>query len=83
MTQLLENRGELPANFSAQAGHMKHCFDYLRQSIMCAADVTPEWIQPGENMTTGWGYTHQCRDFDGLKRWAQKNRVRGLPANLD
>ncbi|KAM3153138.1 hypothetical protein ABEW05_006470 [Botrytis cinerea] len=25
--------------------HMKHCFDYLRQSLMCASDTTLETLQ--------------------------------------
>ncbi|KAK7434200.1 hypothetical protein VKT23_020330 [Stygiomarasmius scandens] len=67
-------------------GHVKHCFNYLRQAITCNADIT---LEPGrtihsegpdgkmESMVVG-GYDvqHQCRDATPVwnylnEKWAQ------------
>ncbi|KAI8625617.1 hypothetical protein F5Y19DRAFT_479378 [Xylariaceae sp. FL1651] len=49
------------------AHHSAHCFDYLRQSIVCAADTNLE----GETDTgPGWGSKHECTDYDMLLAWA-------------
>jgi hypothetical protein len=51
--------------------HVKHCFDYLRQALMCAADSNLEDIQwvDGIPETTGWAGKRVCRDYEGLKDW--------------
>ncbi|KAL9032285.1 MAG: hypothetical protein Q9214_008030, partial [Letrouitia sp. 1 TL-2023] len=61
--------------------HMKHCFDYLRQALMCAADLTLEPLRspregsmPGVN---GWGVGHICRDWEGVREWTEKRRATG------
>ncbi|KAF2751047.1 hypothetical protein M011DRAFT_396141 [Sporormia fimetaria CBS 119925] len=49
------------------AKHSAHCFNYLRQGIMCAADTTLEGKTeegPGE------GSEHVCTDYDALLEWA-------------
>lgn len=52
---------------------LDHCIDALRESIMCAGDMTlipvvwsanRNWIMP--NFKT----SHTCRDFNALHRWA-------------
>ncbi|KAK2052711.1 hypothetical protein LY76DRAFT_467223, partial [Colletotrichum caudatum] len=43
--------------------HLGHCFDFLRQGILCAADPTLEALGPGFTETTGEGVVHQCRDW--------------------
>ncbi|KAI1263920.1 hypothetical protein F5Y18DRAFT_91209 [Xylariaceae sp. FL1019] len=51
------------------AHHSAHCFDYLRQSIMCSADTNLE----GETEAgPGWGSKHECTDYDALLDWANK-----------
>lgn len=56
--------------------HARHCFDYLRQALICAADST---MEPG-NMTTkrvtGFGAVHKCRDYDGLVAWTEERRLK-------
>lgn len=71
--------------FSAKAGnlddvntnHLTHCWDYLRQAIMCHGDTTLEWLAapPNDEGSTGWGYRHQCRDYNAIFDWAEQNRV--------
>ncbi|KAG6039635.1 hypothetical protein E4U41_002384 [Claviceps citrina] len=55
-------------------GHLGHCWDYLRQSIMCSADTTLEWLPPDEDGTTGWGYQHKCRDWSAVFDWTEQHR---------
>lgn len=50
-----------------QVDHVYHCFDYIRQSLMCAGDMTLEWPREETDGTReafdGWGVTHQCKDW--------------------
>jgi len=47
--------------------HLAHCFDYLRQSIMCCGDVALEGEQttfpPGMRGSDGWDAKHVCKDY--------------------
>ena len=59
--------------------HVKHCFNYLRQALMCAADMTFEVLQvagddamPGVN---GWGVEHVCRDWNAVWKWTEERRA--------
>lgn len=63
----------------AQAEHTGHCFDYLRQALICAADMTLEWaaeVPPGHMPFTvdGWGITHQCRNWNEVIGWVLEHR---------
>ena len=59
--------------------HLDHCFDYLRQAIMCAADpaVEPARVEKDGSRRTvdGWGAQHQCRSWDKLFDFALENRA--------
>lgn len=52
------------------AHHSAHCFDYIRQSIMCAADTSLEGMTEAG---PGWGSEHECKDYDALLEWANKH----------
>ncbi|KAM0795053.1 hypothetical protein BDR22DRAFT_894522 [Usnea florida] len=55
--------------------HAKHCVEYLRQALICAADST---IEPGNATSrhvTGSGVVHECRDFDGLYAWTEQRKL--------
>ncbi|EXF74065.1 hypothetical protein CFIO01_10491 [Colletotrichum fioriniae PJ7] len=65
---------ELPTDPGWNSEHLNHCWDYLRQTIMCNADVTLEWRKYNEQVGTGWGYQHQCKDWDAIIAWAEKYR---------
>jgi hypothetical protein len=61
------------------AHHSAHCFDYLRQSIMCAGDTNLE----GKTAAgPGWGSEHECVDYDALLRWANQNGAMAWRGNL-
>jgi hypothetical protein len=51
--------------------HMIHCFDYMRQAIMCSADMSLEGLEttfPDHNGgSDGWDSLHVCRDYDAVK----------------
>ena len=52
---------------SPQEDHVHHCFDYIRQALMCAGDMTVEWPRTEEDgsrfAVDGWGITHQCKSW--------------------
>ncbi|EFQ95298.1 hypothetical protein P3342_002233 [Pyrenophora teres f. teres] len=65
--------------------HITHCFEYLRQALMCAADTNLEGTKMqeferadgGKGYVLGsdaWGTKRVCRGFEGVKRWAEKWR---------
>ncbi|KAI1505679.1 hypothetical protein F5X99DRAFT_367356 [Biscogniauxia marginata] len=63
--------------------HMRHCFDYLRQSLTCAADTTLEPIDPVLGGVTGWGNARLCRNYSELVGWAEEHRVNNLRGFLE
>ncbi|TGO25447.1 hypothetical protein BPAE_0080g00390 [Botrytis paeoniae] len=60
------------AHTHIETAHQKHCFDYLRRAIMCAADTNLEYVDPVTDDTTGWGSERVCRSFEDVKGWAEK-----------
>ncbi|TKA79592.1 hypothetical protein B0A55_03354 [Friedmanniomyces simplex] len=50
-----------------QEEHVFHCFDYVRQALMCAGDMTVEWPRTEADgrrfAVDGWGITHECKDW--------------------
>jgi hypothetical protein len=58
---------------------MKHCFDYLRQSLICASDITLEKLQVDKEgikpAVDGWGTTHLCRNYEEVSNWAASHRA--------
>ncbi|EMD95145.1 hypothetical protein COCHEDRAFT_1091854, partial [Bipolaris maydis C5] len=57
--------------------HIGHCFDYLRQAIMCSADTTlvgalPESAKSGVFEFDGWGFTHMCRNLEDFNSWVSQ-----------
>ncbi|KAH8809394.1 hypothetical protein F5884DRAFT_901488 [Xylogone sp. PMI_703] len=60
--------------------HSGHCFEYLRQSIMCCGDTALEGKQtsfpskdhPGSD---GWDAKHICRDYNQIYTYLEANGV--------
>ncbi|KAK0635026.1 hypothetical protein B0T17DRAFT_623301 [Bombardia bombarda] len=56
--------------------HVGHCFDYLRNSLMCCGDVAFEG--QGSDVegagTLGEASYHVCKDFDKIKAWTEAAR---------
>lgn len=51
--------------------HIVHCFDYLRQSLMCAADTNLEVLDKNRK-TNGWGREKKCRDYWSVVEFAER-----------
>ena len=58
--------------------HLRHCFDYLRMVLMCAADTNLEHLTPPTDATTGWVSERTCRDFQSVKNVAESWRNSSL-----
>lgn len=55
----------------------EHCFDFLRQSIMCLADVgiiTYQW-SPTRLVPIANSTTHQCANWKKLDDWTKKRTI--------
>lgn len=61
------------------AWHLGHCFEYLRQSIMCCGDVALEGqhttFPPNFTGSDGWDAKHVCRDYGQVLEHLERNRV--------
>lgn len=60
--------------------HIEHCFDYLRQAILCAGDTTIEWARESDEgeidgQVDGWGVEHQCRSSKTIFDFTANNRA--------
>ncbi|ORY68520.1 uncharacterized protein BCR38DRAFT_335865 [Pseudomassariella vexata] len=57
--------------------HLNHCFDYIRQGIMCAGDVAVEGKQTtfpeGFVGSDGWDAKHVCKDYNQVLDYLEKN----------
>jgi hypothetical protein len=62
--------------------HLTHCFEYLRQSIMCSADLALEGQQttfpPGFVGSDGWDAKHVCKNYDEVLAYLEGNRQNDL-----
>ncbi|KAI0125431.1 hypothetical protein BJ170DRAFT_686294 [Xylariales sp. AK1849] len=57
---------KIPADYDS---HFLHCIDYLRQGIMCSADLALEPHKPTDSEDNGpldgsWGGHHVCKDYN-------------------
>ncbi|KAH8193669.1 hypothetical protein TruAng_012166 [Truncatella angustata] len=59
--------------------HLAHCFDYIRQAIMCAGDVAVEGKQTtfpeGFVGSDGWDAKHVCKSYDEVLNYLNTNRA--------
>ncbi|ESK90002.1 hypothetical protein Moror_7932 [Moniliophthora roreri MCA 2997] len=67
--------GHMPDSKEDEEQHVAHCIEHLRQSIVCASDVSTivwQWI-PERNQTMGRsGVPHTCKSFDKISEWASQ-----------
>ncbi|KAE9369811.1 hypothetical protein N431DRAFT_53420 [Stipitochalara longipes BDJ] len=58
--------------------HVYHCFDYIRQALMCAGDLTLEWPRTEKDgrrfAVDGWGVSHQCKSWEAISDYMALNR---------
>lgn len=59
--------------------HMIHCFDYMRQAILCSADMSLEGLEttfPDHNGgSDGWDSKHVCKDPKAVRSWLEGVRA--------
>jgi hypothetical protein len=69
----LTREGEDPAE------HLAHCYDYLRQAIMCHGDLALEGLQttfgPDVGGSDGWNAKHMCRPWKDVYGWLETHRI--------
>ncbi|KAI1781370.1 hypothetical protein F4818DRAFT_35760 [Hypoxylon cercidicola] len=59
--------------------HVNHCFDYIRQGIMCAGDMSIEGaakMTEGESnvdRVNGYGGRHECKNYQLSRDWMDKH----------
>jgi Mycotoxin biosynthesis protein UstYa len=74
-----EMRLPTPKHAKDTMDHIPHCFDYIRQGLMCNADTTLEKsiVVDGIIMrdVTGWDVQHECRDWDAIMKWSADRRT--------
>ncbi|KAK5136776.1 hypothetical protein LTR08_002072 [Meristemomyces frigidus] len=62
-----------------QEDHVYHCFDYIRQALMCAGDMTIEWPRTEPDgrrfAVDGWGITHECKSWEAIMDFMNENTV--------
>lgn len=72
---LLNQTAYHPASVDME--HNNHCYEYIRQAILCHGDMTlePAQVVDGERIhaVQGWGVSHQCRNFDIIKEFSEKH----------
>ncbi|KAK5653729.1 hypothetical protein OQA88_7885 [Cercophora sp. LCS_1] len=65
-------------------GHEYHCLDYVRQAILCAGDTTLDYaddrVVDSDGKVTRYGFTganstHQCRDWDIIKKFTEEHKA--------
>lgn len=59
--------------------HLEHCIDALRQSLMCASDITPlpwMWVEADQEAKEVAEVVHTCRNFEDVRQWAIQNKIK-------
>ncbi|KAL4250373.1 ustYa family protein [Pleurotus pulmonarius] len=59
--------------------HVSHCIESLRQSVMCASDISVivwQWDQEARKSRVRLDAVHQCRDFDRIREWGLKRQLK-------
>ncbi len=60
--------GQAMPNRTHTIRHLDHCYDALRQAIVCRADETPLHV-PKDTFWAGDGQQRRCRDWAALEDW--------------
>ncbi|CAK1364462.1 unnamed protein product [Cercospora beticola] len=60
--------------------HTPHCFDYLRQAVMCSADMSLERASLDDQgnielAVDGWGNQHKCRSWEAVQAFAARHGI--------
>ncbi|TFK38461.1 hypothetical protein BDQ12DRAFT_112969 [Crucibulum laeve] len=61
--------------------HISHCIDSIRQSLMCAGDVSTivwQWAEPLKKAIVRGDVAHTCRNFEKIREWGKESTMRTL-----
>ncbi|KJZ80042.1 hypothetical protein HIM_00756 [Hirsutella minnesotensis 3608] len=70
---------------NAYLDHVGHCIDMIRQSLMCAADIsisTYDWKMDHLKPWPNFRVAHECANWDSIVAWAQRHRAPNLYGNM-
>lgn len=74
----------LPVDPVKKPWHINHCFEYIRQAIMCAGDVALEGAattfpgsEHGEDQggSDGWDAKHVCKDYGQVYEYLERETI--------
>ncbi|KAI0073073.1 hypothetical protein K474DRAFT_1603983 [Panus rudis PR-1116 ss-1] len=57
--------------------HLSHCVDNIRQSLMCASDISLvvwQWVEADQRASIMMNTAHSCRNFDRIVDWAKAHK---------
>ncbi|KAI0079448.1 hypothetical protein K474DRAFT_1639618 [Panus rudis PR-1116 ss-1] len=57
--------------------HVSHCVDSIRQSLMCASDISLivwQWSEEKHQAVVKMNTVHSCRNYDRIVDWAKDHR---------
>ena len=52
---------------------MLHCYEVLKEEILCNADDTPRYTGYQPDRASGLGQVRMCRDWKRLEEWSHAN----------
>lgn len=78
LLDFLDTEAQRPSGPHGDANHTLHCVDWIRQALMCNADLTLDATDDFHSF--GQGSRHSCRNFDAIRDWAQ---LHGYTGSLD
>jgi len=58
--------------------HVGHCLDGIRESIMCASDISVivwQWHAPAQRVAGHSDIVHSCRNFEKIRQWSADHRA--------
>lgn len=59
--------------------HVSHCLDIVRQQLMCQPDTgmlgQVWWDKEEPKAFVDFNTRHQCKDFEGIRRWAEERQI--------
>ena len=68
-------------NGTGAAGHIEHCLQYLKQTVLCSADTTLEITvlkrRKNGQLSKGGvseGSVHRCRDWKVVENWIESTQ---------
>jgi len=62
--------------------HINHCFEMLRQNVMCSADlgvIPHHWVKDIPDPFANFNTVHKCRDLDSVAKWIEDHEVPAPP----